>query len=171
MDSIKPPEQLKLKVENVAENWERFKKQMKWYLLAINVPNDQSASNVAILLTVAGAEAQDVFNTFTYAPAVSNVPAESPDNYDIVLRKFETYCVPRNNKVYETYTFNTHVQEEGEIINSFVTALRLKAATCEFGTLLFDDQGPSGSGDQGPSPERKNAQGPRSHPRHCHNHM
>ena len=109
---------------------------MEWYLLAINVPNDQSARKVAILVTVAGADAQDVFNTFTYAPAVGNVPAESPDHYDIVLRKFEPYSVPRKNTVYESYTFNTREQEEGETIDSFLTALRLKAATCEFGTLL-----------------------------------
>ena len=55
---------------------------------------------VSILLTVAGQEAQEVFRMFTYAPARPaadghpEIPAESPDQFDTVIRKFQEFCVP-----------------------------------------------------------------------------
>ena len=45
---------------------------------------------MAILLTIAGPEAQDVFRTFTFAPARRegdrDIPTESADDYNVVIR-------------------------------------------------------------------------------------
>ena len=51
------------------------------------------------------------------------------------MTKFEKYCVPRKNVIYERYIFHTRVQLEDESIDSFVTDLRLKSKTREFGEL------------------------------------
>jgi hypothetical protein len=52
-----------------------------------------------------------------------------------VIEKFETYCMPRKNVTWERHIFNTRDQQPGEAIDQYVTDLRSKAKSCEFGTL------------------------------------
>ena len=72
---------------------------MKWYLKAQNIPDAEGDRKVVVLLMVAGREAQDVLRTFTFAPArgagADWVEAESQNDYNLVIRKFTAYCVPR----------------------------------------------------------------------------
>ena len=137
MDKLKPPHELKIAGGNLADRWERFLERFRWYLAAVG----EDKKKVAILLTVAGAEAQEVFRTFTYEPAkaaVGNqpaVPAETAEQFNTVVRKFTEFCVPRKNVIYERYVFHTRVQGEGETIDSFTTDLRLKSQSSEFGSL------------------------------------
>ena len=141
MDKLKPPHELKIAGGNLADRWERFLERFRWYLAAVGEDGSEDKKKVAILLTVAGAESQEVFRTFTYEPAkaaVGNqpaVPAETAEQFNTVVRKFTEFCVPRKNVIYERYVFHTRVQGEGETIDSFTTDLRLKSQSCEFGSL------------------------------------
>ncbi|KAK2167311.1 hypothetical protein NP493_1280g00019 [Ridgeia piscesae] len=87
--------------------------------ILIGEDGSEDKKKVAILLTVAGAEAQEVFRTFTYEPAkaaVGNqpaVPAETAEQFNTIVRKFTEFCVPRKNVIYERYAFHTRVQGEG----------------------------------------------------------
>ena len=141
MDKLKPPHELKIAGGNLADRWVRFLERFRWYLAAVGEDGSEDKKKVAILLTVAGAEAQEVFRTFTYEPAkaaVGNqpaVPAETAEQFNTVVRKFTEFCVPRKNVIYERYVFHTRVQGEGETIDSFTTDLRLKSQSCEFGSL------------------------------------
>ena len=141
MDKIQPPPQLKLAGGNLADSWEKFKDSLQWYLEATTLATENDTRKIAILLTVAGSEAQEVFRTFKYNPAIlatndeAAVPAETDKQYDTVLRKFTEFCVPRKNVIYERYVFHTRVQREEEQFDSFVTDLRLMSKTCEFENL------------------------------------
>ena len=141
MDKLKPPHELKIAGGNLADRWERFLERFRWYLAAVGEDGSEDKKKVAILLTVAGAEAQKVFRTFTYEPAkaaVGNqpaVPAETAEQFNTVVRKFTELCVPRKSVIYERYVFHTRVKGEGETIDSFTTDLRLKSQSCEFGSL------------------------------------
>lgn len=141
MDKIQPPPQLKLAGGNLADRWERFKDSLQWYLEATNLATANETRKIAILLTVAGSEAQEVFRTFKYNPAKpatateAAVPEETAKQYETVLNKFTEFCVPRKNVIYERYVFHTRVQKEEEQIDSFITDLRLKSKTCEFENL------------------------------------
>ena len=110
-------------------------------MAAVGEDGSEDKKKVAILSTVAGAEAQEMFRTFTYEPAkaaVGNqpaVPAETAEQFNTVVRKFIEFCVPRKDIIYERYVFHTRVQGEGETIHSFTTDLRLKSQSCEFGSL------------------------------------
>ncbi|KAK2160882.1 hypothetical protein NP493_1620g00021 [Ridgeia piscesae] len=78
MDKLKLPHELKIAGGNLADRWERFLERFRWYLAAVGEDGSEDKKKVAILLTVAGAEAQEVFRTFTYEPAkaaVGNEPA------------------------------------------------------------------------------------------------
>ncbi|KAK2159858.1 hypothetical protein NP493_1686g00023 [Ridgeia piscesae] len=110
---------------------ERF----RWYLAAVEEEGSEDKKK-PILLTVAGAEAQELFRTFTYEPAkaaVGNqpaVPAETAEQFNTVVRKFTEFCVPRKNVIYERYVFHTRVQGERETIDrhSHVNLGRCKIA-------------------------------------------
>jgi len=51
------------------------------------------------------------------------------------MEKFEAYCNLRKNVTWERYMFNTCNQREGESIDQYVTDLKTKAKSCEFGVL------------------------------------
>ena len=83
----------------------------------------------ATLLHVAGEEALEIYNTFTW-------DNDGDDKkVDTIMAKFEAYCNPRKNVTWERHVFNTRNQQPGETIDQYVTDLRTKAKTCEFGTL------------------------------------
>lgn len=60
-----------------------------------------------------------------------------------VLAAFRTYCAPQKNIVFERHQFWAHTFSEQAGIDKFVTELRNKARTCEFGDtedLMIQDK-------------------------------
>ncbi|KAJ8358132.1 hypothetical protein AAFF_G00031380 [Aldrovandia affinis] len=53
----------------------------------------------------------------------------------VILDELEKYFKPAKNTIYERYVFGSCKQEEGESIDNFVTRLRERAATCDYGQL------------------------------------
>ncbi len=51
------------------------------------------------------------------------------------MEKFDAFCNPRKNTVYERYVFFSRNQENGESIDHYVTVLKTMSDTCEFGEL------------------------------------
>lgn len=125
---LKPPEKLKL-TGNVDENWRAFKQQFNLYVTAMGLETKPDTRKVALLLTLAGPQAIEVYNTFVFDTAEDN------EKLDVVLAKFEAHCTPKKNETYERYMFRSRVQLHNEPFDSFLTALRLKAQSCGFGTL------------------------------------
>ncbi|KAK2182891.1 hypothetical protein NP493_331g04021 [Ridgeia piscesae] len=145
MDKLK--HELKIAGGNLANRWERSLERFRWYLAAVGEDGSEDKKKVAILLTVAGAEAQEVFRTFTYEPAkaaVGNQPAvqaETAEQFNTVVRKFTEFCVPRKNVIYERYVFHTRVQGEdndstGDEGGFFVSAIHNNTQQCEWIALL-----------------------------------
>jgi hypothetical protein len=63
-----------------------------------------------------------------------SIPAkQSARKLSVVVKKFKEYCTPRKNVVFERFQFWKITQTPGESIDSFVTSLRLRAKSCEFG--------------------------------------
>ena len=52
-----------------------------------------------------------------------------------ILEKIEAHCIPRRNITWERHMFNTRRQRYGETTDQYVTDLKTKAQTCEFGDL------------------------------------
>ena len=63
------------------------------------------------LLTVAGEDAIEVYNTFA-------LTEEETNKIDVLITKFEDYCTPRKNVTFERHVFNTRSQEPTENIDS-----------------------------------------------------
>ncbi|KAL7879765.1 hypothetical protein SRHO_G00020190 [Serrasalmus rhombeus] len=91
--------------------------------------NKPGLRRIALLLTVAGPQAIEVFNTFEFATV------DDKEDYSKVIEKFEAYCSPKKNIVYERYVFRSRLQQAGETFDCFMTDLKLKAQSCDFGDL------------------------------------
>ena len=70
---------------------------------------------------------RSVYDTFTFTDAKA-------DKIEPLVAKFEAYCSPKKNVTYERYLFFSCMQNS-RTIDVFVTDLRMKVKTCEFGTL------------------------------------
>ena len=128
MDQIVPPEKLSLQ-GNLAENWRRFKQHFEIYLIASGIGAKAAKVQAMTLLHVAGPEAVEIYNTFVWA-----APDDS-EKLQPILDQFQGYCNPRKNVTYERHIFFTRNQVVAENIDAYVTDLKLKAKSCEFGDL------------------------------------
>jgi len=128
MEQFHPPEQLSLQ-GNLAENWRRWKQRFEIYMIASGKNEKSDEVKAATFLHLAGPEALEVFNTLTFDAAGDEKKISK------LLEKLEAYCIPRKNLTWERHVFNTRNQQPGESIDQYVTDLRNKAKTCEFGDL------------------------------------
>ncbi len=81
----------------------------------------------AILLHHIGDEALKIYNTFTFGEG------EDSDKLSVLKKKFEDYVNPQKNTVFVRYKFWECKQQEGETIDQFITELKTRAKSCEFG--------------------------------------
>ena len=126
-NSLPPPRPLSFE-GNLAENWRRWIQQFRLYLSATGSDKKDEKVQCSILLTVAGEDAVEVFNTFTFTET-------EEDKIEPLIAKFRAYCTPKKNITFERHVFNTRCQESDESIDSYVTALKKLAKSCEFADL------------------------------------
>ena len=128
--ALPPPPPLDIHVSNAAEKWKEFEQAWKNYSIAIKLHQEPEAVQVAILLTVVGAEALKVFATFTDWASDTDQNKIQP-----VLQKFAAYCQPLKNVRFERYKFYSRMQESGESYDHYQTALRQLVERCEFESI------------------------------------
>ena len=125
--NLKPPEKLCLQ-GNLKENFRKFKQQFQIYMTASGLIDKEDVVTSSTLLHIIGTDSLEIFNTFTWE--------ENGDDkkVDKILEKFEEYCKPRKNIVFERHLFNTRTQGD-ESVDVFITDLKILAKNCEFGDL------------------------------------
>ena len=126
MEYIKPPESFAFEEPNAPQRWARWQKQFQTYFTAAELSGKSKEVQVARLLNAAGAEAQEIHELFTFATD------DEKKEYTIVLQKFEEYCRPKKNVIYERFKFWSRSQKEGESFDPWLKDLRLMAKDCEF---------------------------------------
>ena len=99
------------------------------YLQALGLDDKPDVRLIALLLTVAGPQAVEVFNTFMFDSE------DDKEKFDMVVTKFDEHRSPKKNETYERYVFRSRLQMLAERFDAFVTDLKLKARTCNFGVL------------------------------------
>ena len=75
-----------------------------------------------------GAQAEDIFESF-------HLSTEESKNYDQVISSFRKYFVPKANVIYERAVFNRRVQNPGESVDEFITALHKLSSSCNYGAI------------------------------------
>lgn len=98
MELVKPLEHLQLSgSSDIAKNWDLFIQKFKLILQATASTKEPRSEGVkaVLLLSVAGNDALEVFNNFTF------LEAEHKDDYTMVVWKFKEDCQEQQNEVYE----------------------------------------------------------------------
>jgi len=124
---MRPPAALKLDSSNLAEEWKFWLQKFELYLQASGASEKSEATQLAIFLHCLGDDALRVYNSFQF-----NTESQR-ESLNVVREKFKEYCTPRKNVVFERHQFFKIAQTEGEMIDSFITKLRLQAKSCDFG--------------------------------------
>ena len=108
---IPPPDLIELNDGSPASNWRTWVSAWNNYRLrATKLDKEEKAT----LLAAIGKEANKVFRTFTWA---------SPDDAKriaAVVSKFEEYCIPRKNTIYERFLFFVWDQRESETVDQYL---------------------------------------------------
>ncbi|KAI3354316.1 hypothetical protein L3Q82_018847, partial [Scortum barcoo] len=104
MESVKPPDAVNW-TGNVDCEWRTFKQRFMLHLQAVGLDSEPDARKIALLLTVAGPQAVEVYNTFVYTDG------EDKDKFDTIVQKFDEHCSPKKNETLERYVFRSRMQQ------------------------------------------------------------
>ena len=126
MEFVKPPDTFNFEEPNAPQRWARWEKQFETYFVAAELAGKSQEVQVARLLNAAGPEAQEVHELFTYEAD------DDKKDYKKILKKFNEYCRPKKNVVYERHRFWSRSQKEGEQFDRWLKELRIIARDCEF---------------------------------------
>ena len=102
-------------LHGVRENWERWKKEFKFYLIATESDEKKDNVKTSRLLTTIGEKARDIYYTFTFASEGDDMILEP------VTAKFDEYFNTRKNLPYTRFKLFTYNQVNGETIDEYVT--------------------------------------------------
>ncbi|KAG1651802.1 hypothetical protein GQR58_026737 [Nymphon striatum] len=125
MDKFRPPDQMNFD-GNIAENWRKWSQRFKLYLVASGAYDKPEEVQVAILLTSIGENGIEIYNNFKFDNEASK------NNLKVIIEKFDDYCNPRKNTVFERYTF-WQLTQGNKSIDQYVTELNSMSRNCEFG--------------------------------------
>ncbi|KAJ8031349.1 hypothetical protein HOLleu_28054 [Holothuria leucospilota] len=128
MEQLKPPNGLCLE-GNLSVNWKKFLQRYELYALATGANEKNAEVQSSLFLHIIGKEALAIYNTFKFEPQGDEKKLQC------IKAKFEAYCNPKKNLTVERHVFFTRAQNEGESIDTYVTDLKNKSKTCEFGNL------------------------------------
>ena len=103
------------------------------YALALELSQKDEDVQVGMLLTVIGAEAQEVYTTLTWTDRVD------AGKIDPVLKQFQDYCEPKKNVLFERYCFNQRHQQPGVTYDQYKPALKKLAEGCAFSSITPDE--------------------------------
>ena len=126
MDKLTPPDPLDLDGSNVSDMWRKWNQRFKLFSLASRLSSKDEGIQAATLLHVIGPDALEVYNTFSWENE------EDKRKVTKILEKFEAHW---RNITWERHVFNTRSQRDGKTTDQYVTDLKTKAQTCEFGEL------------------------------------
>ena len=108
--------------------WEKWIRRFERFRLASNLNESSEANQVNTLVYCVGDEADDVLRGL-------DLIMEQREQYEAVKKGFDSYFVPKKNVLYERARFNKRVQQPGEPVDSFITALHALSENCEYGQL------------------------------------
>ncbi|XP_039296717.1 uncharacterized protein LOC120354196 [Nilaparvata lugens] len=112
---------------DVANNFSNWLQQFKIFLIAANLDEAPSKLKVALFLALIGPQGLAVFNSF-------NKDSDAIQ-FEELVQLFKEHFLPTKNLTVERHKFFTRVQQPGESIDDFVTALKTLSNSCEFGSL------------------------------------
>ena len=110
------------------EEWPKWSRRFERFRQASGLAKEDEESQINMLIYAMGDQADDILNSF-------KLSTTQLKQYHTVKTKFDEHFVVRRNVIFERAKFNQCRQEEGETVDTFITALHALAEDCNFGTL------------------------------------
>ena len=110
------------------EEWPKWSRRFERFRQASGLLKEEEESQINMLIYAMGDQADDILNSF-------KLSTTQLKQYHTVKTKFDEHFVVRRNVIFERAKFNQRRQEEGETVDTFITALHALAQNCNFGTL------------------------------------
>ena len=95
---IPVPAKLRIHEEGVANKWKQFHRSWKIYEKASRLSEEENAYRCSVFLACIGEEALAIFDGFQFDSE------DDKDDIDIVIQKFEEFCVGATHEAYESFT-------------------------------------------------------------------
>ena len=99
------------------------------YEVASRLKLQDKAQRTATLYSCIGVDALEI---------ADGLGIDKEEDIEVVLNKFQSFCIGETNVIYERYCFNKRAQEPNETIDTYAAALNGLAKSCEYGTLQDD---------------------------------
>ena len=125
VSGVKPPGPLSIG-SNIATDWKLFKQKWGHYSIITQLSGHENNYQVALFLHTIGEDALRIFNGFVFETE------ETARTVDEIIAKFDEFAIGEVNETYERYVFNSRVQRENEVFDSFLANIRLLAKTCGY---------------------------------------
>lgn len=109
------------------EEWPKWSRRFDHFCQASG-PVKEEESQINTLIYAMGDQADDILNSF-------KLSATQLKQYHTAKTKFDEHFMVRRNVIFERAKFNQCHQEEGETVDTFITALHALAKHCNFRTL------------------------------------
>lgn len=108
-----------------AEEWEQWRLRFLRFRSASGLDLKNGIDQVNSLIYLMGPQAEPIFQSLKIAKDKLN-------DFEEVIKKFNDHFIPSKNVIYERYCFHTRIQQEGESVEDFVTALHTRSQNCGF---------------------------------------
>ena len=122
---VQPPEGFNF---SRPEEWQKWIRRFERFRIVSGLSEKTGETQVNALVYAMGEEAEDILRSF-------GLSADDSKKYDVVKAKFDGHFVKRRNVIYERAKFNQRRQEQGETVDSFITALYGLAEHCGYAGL------------------------------------
>lgn len=137
------PGPVNLKSGNIEAEWSRFKQKFEIFL---NTPQNKRATSTekwALLLTEAGDDALEVYNSFKDKLITRTVNEQSgeiteinlTEDYKAVMQEFDSYAAQKKSLTGCREVFNQRNQKENEPFSNWLTDLKNLVKHCEYKDL------------------------------------
>lgn len=110
------------------ESWPKWIKRFERYLSVTKLIEKSDKEKIDLLCYSMGGKFEEILTQVM--PTIT-----SSTTFASVKEKFDFYFSPKRNVIFERYKFNSRIQEVGETVDTFVTALYSLAESCEYGDI------------------------------------
>ena len=133
MSKLNPPAEFDF---TKPSGWMAWRERFMRFRSATQLSKKDGQTQIDTLVYTMGPEAENVFKTFSFArarPAVGSEPAyDEKQDFDVVIKKFDQYFIPKINTVHERAKFNARVQGADESVEQFIRSLYVLAENCKY---------------------------------------
>ncbi|KAL1417360.1 hypothetical protein MTO96_003247 [Rhipicephalus appendiculatus] len=112
----------------IAEQWSAWKRRWERFRTASGLHHQPDTDQINSLIYIMGDKAEDVLTALCLTTA-------NAKKYAKVIEAFDSHFVVKKNIIYERALFNRRIQDEGEAMTDFITALHTLVERCDYGDL------------------------------------